>query len=571
MDGITEIFKRFKSFYKEYIPQFIIAIIGMIMASVGTAVSAWLVKPVLDYIFIQKDETLLYILPYAIIAIYFIKSLGVYLQAYFTAYIGQDIVRRFRYNQLSNILSLDMSFFHKYRSGELMSRIMGDIERIRSIVSNLIPELVREFVTIIGLLCVVIYQSPTLALFSLIVLPAAFYPLSRLAKRMRRISRTSQETSSDITSVLSQIFSNIEIVKANNAQKKELDKFGAQNDKIFKLSLKSVKTNTLVSPMMETLGSIGIAITIIIGGQQVIDGQITVGSFFSFLTALFMLYTPIKRLTAIYNQMQDAIVASQRTFELLDMSPSIVDGSIDFPSRVNSITIQDLKFSYGDKVALNGINLKIYKGQMIALVGSSGGGKSTLINLLMRFYDPDSGIILINENDISEFKLHSLRENIGLVTQRVYIFNDTIAANVAYGAPLDETKVIKALKMANAYSFVQNLDDGIYTTLSEYGANLSGGQRQRIAIARALYHDPQILIFDEATSALDNESEKEITKAIENLGQEKIVIVIAHRLTTIKNADKIAVISSGKIVGFDTDEVLEKECEIYKNLKSTIH
>ena len=571
MDGITEVFKRFKSFYKEYIPQFIIAIIGMIMASVGTAVSAWLVKPVLDYIFIQKDETLLYLLPYAIIAIYFIKSLGVYLQAYFTAYIGQDIVRRFRYNQLANILSLDMSFFHKYRSGELMSRIMGDIERIRSIVSNLIPELVREFVTIIGLLCVVIYQSPTLALFSLIVLPAAFYPLSRLAKRMRRISRTSQETSSDITSVLSQIFSNIEIVKANNAQKKELDKFGAQNDKIFKLSLKSVKTNTLVSPMMETLGSIGIAITIIIGGQQVIDGQITVGSFFSFLTALFMLYTPIKRLTAIYNQMQDAIVASQRTFELLDMSPSIVDGSIDFPSRVNSITIQDLKFSYGDKVALNGINLKIYKGQMIALVGSSGGGKSTLINLLMRFYDPDSGIILINENDISEFKLHSLRENIGLVTQRVYIFNDTIAANVAYGAPLDETKVIKALKMANAYSFVQNLDDGIYTTLSEYGANLSGGQRQRIAIARALYHDPQILIFDEATSALDNESEKEITKAIENLGQEKIVIVIAHRLTTIKNADKIAVISSGKIVGFDADEVLEKECEIYKNLKSTIH
>ncbi|ARQ97635.1 lipid A export ATP-binding/permease protein [Campylobacter lanienae NCTC 13004] len=571
MGGITEVFKRFKSFYKEYIPQFIIAIIGMIMASVGTAVSAWLVKPVLDYIFIQKDETLLYLLPYAIIAIYFIKSLGVYLQAYFTAYIGQDIVRRFRYNQLANILSLDMSFFHKYRSGELMSRIMGDIERIRSIVSNLIPELVREFVTIIGLLCVVIYQSPTLALFSLIVLPAAFYPLSRLAKRMRKISRTSQETSSDITSVLSQIFSNIEIVKANNAQKKELDKFGAQNDKIFKLNLKSVKTNTLVSPMMETLGSIGIAITIIIGGQQVIDGQITVGSFFSFLTALFMLYTPIKRLTAIYNQMQDAIVASQRTFELLDMSPSIVDGSIDFPSRVNSITIQDLKFSYGDKVALNGINLKIYKGQMIALVGSSGGGKSTLINLLMRFYDPDSGIILINENDISEFKLHSLRENIGLVTQRVYIFNDTIAANVAYGAPLDETKVIKALKMANAYSFVQNLDDGIYTTLSEYGANLSGGQRQRIAIARALYHDPQILIFDEATSALDNESEKEITKAIENLGQEKIVIVIAHRLTTIKNADKIAVISSGKIVGFDTDEVLEKECEIYKNLKSTIH
>lgn len=567
MDGIVEVFRRFKSYYKEYIPQFAISIIGMIMASVGTAVSAWLVKPVLDYIFIQKDENLLYLLPYAIIAIYFLKSLGIYLQVYFTAYIGQDMVRRFRHKQLDNILSLDMSFFHKYRSGELMSRIIGDIERIRSIVSNLIPELVREFVTIIGLLCVVIYQSPTLALFSLIVLPAAFYPLSRLAKKMRKLSRTSQETSSDITSVLSEIFANIEIVKANSAQEKELNKFDTQNDKIFKLNLKSVKVNALVSPMMETLGSVGIAVTIIIGGQQVINGEITVGSFFSFLTALFMLYTPIKRITNIYNQMQDAVVASQRTFELLDMSPSIVDGNLNFPNVVNSITIQDLKFSYGDKIALNGINLKVYKGQMIALVGSSGGGKSTLINLLMRFYDPDSGIILINENDISEFKIDNLRQNIGLVTQRVYIFNDTVAANVAYGALLDEAKVIKALKMANAWSFVQNMQNGIYTQLNEYGANLSGGQRQRIAIARALYHDPQILIFDEATSALDNESEQEITKAIENLSSDKIIFVIAHRLSTIKNADKIAVISSGKIAGFGTDKELESECEIYKKLK----
>ena len=567
MDGITEVFRRFKSYYKEYVWQFAIAILGMIMASIGTAVSAWLVKPVLDYIFVEKNETLLYLLPYAIIAIYFIKSLGVYLQVYFTAYIGQDMVRRFRYKLLDNLLGLDMSFFHKYRTGELMSRIMGDIERIRNIVSSLIPELVREFVTIIGLLCVVIYQSPTLALFSLIVLPAAFYPLSRLAKRMRKLSRTSQETSSDITSVLNEIFSNIEIVKASSAQEKELSKFDNHNTKIFHLNLKSVKVNALVSPMMETLGSVGIAVTIIIGGQQVIDGQITVGSFFSFLTALFMLYTPIKRITNIYNQMQDAVVASQRTFELLDMQPSIVDGTINFPAKVNSITIQDLKFSYGDKTALNGINLKIYKGQMIALVGSSGGGKSTLINLLMRFYDPNSGMILINDNDLSEFKLDSLRQNIGLVTQRVYIFNDTIAANVAYAAPLDEAKVIMALKMANAYSFVQNLDNGIYTTLDEYGANLSGGQRQRIAIARALYHNPQILIFDEATSALDNESEHEITKAIENLSKDKIIFVIAHRLSTIKNADKIAVIGHGKIVGFGTDKELEAECEIYQKLK----
>ena len=566
MDGIIEVFRRFKSYYKEYVWQFAIAILGMIMASIGTAVSAWLVKPVLDHIFVEKNETLLYLLPYAIIAIYFIKSLGIYLQVYFTAYIGQDMVRRFRHKQLDNILSLDMSFFHKYRSGELMSRIMGDIERIRSIVSNLIPELVREFVTIIGLLCVVIYQSPTLALFSLIVLPAAFYPLSRLAKRMRKLSRTSQETSSDITSVLSEIFANIEIVKANSAQEKELNKFDTQNDKIFKLNLKSVKVNALVSPMMETLGSVGIAVTIIIGGQQVINGEITVGSFFSFLTALFMLYTPIKRITNIYNQMQDAVVASQRTFELLDMQPSIVDGNINFPAKVNSITIQDLKFNYGDKTALNGINLKVYKGQMIALVGSSGGGKSTLINLLMRFYDPNSGMILINDNDLSEFKLDSLRQNIGLVTQRVYIFNDTIAANVAYAAPLDEAKVIMALKMANAWSFVQNMQNGIYTQLNEYGVNLSGGQRQRIAIARALLMKTEIILFDEATSALDNETQGQIQQAIQNMKGEYTILIIAHRLSTVIDSDKIFVVDEGKIIASGTHKELLKTCEFYKNL-----
>ncbi|EAI3886130.1 ABC transporter ATP-binding protein [Campylobacter fetus] len=567
MNGVKDVFKRFIPYFKDYIPQFALAIIGMIMASVGTAVSAYLVKPVLDKIFVEKNESLLYLLPYAIIAIYFLKSLGTYLQAYFTAYIGQDMVKRFRQKLLDNLLILDMSFFNKFRTGELISRNTSDIERIRSIVSSMIPELAREFITIIGLLVVVIYQSPTLAVFALVIFPIAIYPLSRLAKKMKKISRKSQEKTSDISSVLSEIFSNIEIVKANNAENKELKRFDEHNEKFFRLNLKSVKVNELVSPMMETLGSIGVAVVIIIGGKQVIDGTITVGSFFSFLTALFMLYTPIKRISSLYNKMQDAVAASERTFELLDRSASIIGGNLEFPKTVNSITLQDIHFSYNDKKVLKGISLKVNKGQMIAIVGSSGGGKTSLINLLMRFYDANSGSILINENDICEFSLKSLRQNIGLVTQRVYIFNESVAANVAYSGEIDEKKVVCALKTANAYNFVDKLDNGIYTILDEFGANLSGGQRQRIAIARALYKNPQILIFDEATSALDNESEKEITNAIETLSKDKIIFVIAHRLSTVKNADKIAVLDNGKIVGFGDDKTLENECEVYKKLK----
>ncbi|RAZ25343.1 ABC transporter ATP-binding protein [Campylobacter hyointestinalis subsp. lawsonii] len=567
MRGVIDIFKRFSPYFKDYISQFGFVLLGMIMASVGTAVSAYLVKPVLDKIFVEKNEDLLYLLPYAIIAIYFVKSLGTYLQAYFTAYIGQDMVKKFRHKLLDNLLFLDMSFFNKFRTGELISRNTNDIERIRSIVSNIIPELARELITIIGLLAVVIYQSPLLALFALVIFPAAVYPLSLLAKKMKKISRMSQEQTSDISSVLSEIFSNIEIIKANNAENRELDRFDKHNENFFKLNLKSVKINELVSPMMETLGSIGIATVIIIGGKQVIDGGLSVGSFFSFLTALFMLYTPIKRISSLYNKMQDAVAASERTFELLDLTPSIVGGSTKFPQVVNSLTVQDVHFAYEEIKVLNGISLKASKGQMIAIVGGSGGGKTSFINLLMRFYDANSGSILINENDICEFGLKDLRDHIGLVTQRVYIFNDTIAANVAYGGEFDEQKVIKALKLANAYNFVSNLSEGIYTVLDEFGANLSGGQRQRIAIARALYKNPQILIFDEATSALDNESEKEITKAIEDLSKDKIIFVIAHRLSTIKNADKIAVLDNGKIVGFGNDESLENECLVYKKLK----
>nr|MBP3725404.1 ABC transporter ATP-binding protein [Campylobacter sp.] len=568
MKGVISIFARFKNYYKEYAFYFILAIIGMILAGGGSAASAYLVQPVLDKIFIEKNKDLLYLLPYAVIAVYFAKSAGTFMQAYFTNYIGQDIVRRFRYMLLERLLYLDMEFFNKIRTGELISRNTNDIERIRTIVSTIVPELIREIITIIGLLGVVIYQSPKLAFFALIVFPAAIYPLSKLAKKMKNLSRKSQETISDLSSTLSEIFSNIELVKANNAEKKELTRFSEHNENYFKFNIKSVKTNELVSPMMETLGAIGLAVVIIIGGTEVINGKMTPGSFFSFAAALFMLYTPIKRVSSLYNRSQDAVVASERTFELLDKIPSIVGGNSNFPSEIYNISFEDVYLKYDKKSVLNGINFKVNQGQMIGIVGTSGGGKTSLINLLMRFYDPSSGNVLINQNDICDFSLKTLREHIGLVTQRIYIFNDTIAANVAYSGKFDEEKVINALKMANAWDFVSSLKDGIWSKLDEFGANLSGGQRQRIAIARALYKDPEILIFDEATSALDNESEKYISDVIQSFRSKKIIFVIAHRLSTIKNADKILVLDGGKIVGFDTEANLEQNCQIYKNLKT---
>ena len=565
--GLKDVLKRFGPYFKDYIPHFIFAIIGMGLASGGTAVSAYLVEPVLNKIFVEKNEKLLYILPCAIIAIYVIKNIGTFMQAYFTAYIGQDTIRRFREKMVANLLNLDMDFFNEFRTGELISRTTNDIDRIRSIVSSIIPELTRESVTIIGLLCVVIYQSPKLAFFALVVMPVAIYPISRLAKRMKKISKQSQEKTSDITSALSEIFTNIEIIKANNAQKYEHSRFVDENNKFFRLNLKSVKIEQLVSPLMETIGSIGVAAVIIIGGKDVIDGHINMGAFFSFLTALFMLYTPLKRIVNIYNKMQDAIAASERTFFLMDKVSQIKDGQKELNEEINLIKFKGVRLSYGDKEVLKGINLEANKSEFIALVGSSGGGKSSLMNLLMRFYDVNGGEILINGINLKDIKIHSLRQNIGLVTQRVYIFNDTVAKNVAYGREFNEDAVINALKLANAYEFVSKLDNGINTILNEFGTNLSGGQRQRIAIARALYQNPQILIFDEATSALDNESEKEITKAINNLRSKKIIFVIAHRLSTVENADKIAVLSDGKIIDSGSDEELSKRNEIYARLK----
>ncbi|MDY0321117.1 MAG: ABC transporter ATP-binding protein [Arcobacteraceae bacterium] len=563
---MKELLLQYLPYYKNYIRKFVYAVIGMILVAIGTSGTAYVIKPVLDEIFINKDLQMLYMLPWLVVALYFAKGFGKYIQVYYISYIGQDIIRIVRDKLLSHIMSLDIAFFNSKHGGVLISRITNDINRIQSAVSTQIAELIRESLTILALIGVVIYQSPTLAFYGLVVLPIAIYPLSVLAKKMKKLSFKSQEKIADITTHLSEIFNNIEIIKANSTQNIETVKFAEHNKNYFNINMKSVRTNELTSPLMETLGALAVAVVIIVGGREVIEGNLSVGAFFSFMTALFMLYTPIKRIASLYNSMQDATAANHRINEILTLTHSIKNGTKILSENINEIKFENIDLHYGNKQALKNINLTAKRGQKIALIGDSGGGKSSLVNLIIRFYDPSNGKISINDIDIRDFDLESLRNNISIVTQRIYIFNDTIANNVAYGNIYDENKVKEALKLAHADIFVSKMENGIHTMLDEFGTNLSGGQRQRIAIARALYKNPQIIIFDEATSALDNESESIITDVVDEISENKIVFVIAHRLSTIKTADFIAVFKDGEIVGFGTDDELKATSKEYLKL-----
>jgi subfamily B ATP-binding cassette protein MsbA len=498
--------------------------------------------------------------------LYAAKGIGKFIQVYYTSYIGQDIIRIVRDKLLLHILKLDMTFFQGMHGGELISRITNDINRIQHAVSEQIAEYIREIMTIIALIGVIIYQSAELAFYGLVVLPIVILPLSILAKKMKKLSFRSQEKNSDITSHLSEIFNNIEIIQANRAQDLETNKFMQHNLEFFKLNIKAVRNNALTSPIMEIIGALAAAAIIMVGGQQVIDGELTVGEFFSFMTALFMLYTPIKKVAATYNIMQNALAANERVNQIFALDSNIVGGDTKLDEKIEKITFKDVCLHYGDNEALKNVSFEVKDGQTIALVGDSGGGKSSVINLLVRFYDISSGELCINGKDIKSFDLDSLRDNISIVTQRVYIFNDTVAQNIAYGQPYDENRVIEVLKQAHSLDFVNSLKDGIHTTLDEFGSNLSGGQRQRIAIARALYKDPQILILDEATSALDNESESIISKVLQEVTKDKITFMIAHRLSTIKNANKILVFNKGEIVCSGDEKELLNNCKEYKRL-----
>ena len=559
------LFIYFLPYMKGYKREFFFVLLGMIAVAVGTTASAHLLKPILDDIFINKDRTLLSVIPFAIVGVFFLKAFGKYIQSYYTIYIGSDIVRKLRDKLSFHLMHQDMAYLNSMRSGELLSRTTNDIARIQSVVSTLIPNLLINAMLIVSLTGYVIWQNPKLAFYFLFIMPLIALPLQTLAKRMKKYSKRSQESAADMTSRLTEIFNNMEIIKSNSLQDFEQEKFQEKNYHFFKMTMKQNKTLALVSPATELVGSIAIAVVIYVGANEVIDGAMSVGSFFAFITALFMLYEPIKKLSKIHNQIQDAIAAQGRLQELFAITPKVISGDKTL-EYINKVTFDHVSLHYGDKKVLSNISLEASKGKVYALVGDSGAGKSSLVNLLVRFYNPTGGKLLINNEEIQHFSLPSLHQKIAYVTQRIFIFQESVANNVAYGENLDESRVIDALKQAHAWDFVQKLPQGIHTMLDENGTNLSGGQRQRIALARALYKKPDLLILDEATSALDNKSEVAIQEALEEIRDGMITFVVAHRLSTIENADEILVFESGEIVARGTYMQLKQHSLAFQKL-----
>lgn len=567
---MKESYKRFWPYIRKYKFQFLMVLIGIILTVTATAGTAYIMKPLMDNMFIKKEARMLYIIPMLMVGIYVIKAAGRYIQSVFNTYIGLHIVSKIREELLAKMVNMDMQFLYMNRSGELISRITNDINRIQYFVSSMMPELIRESLTVVTLVGYVIFLNPTLAFWALIVMPAVVVPLLQITKRLKRLAHRSQEKNADMVTRLTEVFNNSEIIKSNATEHYELERFQNENVHFFKLNMKSAYTSELISPMMEIIAAIGLAAVVFIGGKQVYDGAMSVGDFTSFLAAVTLIFQPLKGASNILGRIQDAQAASERVFHIFDIQNQITDGQLALNNSVKHIQFDQVTLKFEEKTALDNISININAGETIALVGQSGGGKSSFVNLLLRFYDPLSGSISINGHNLKEYTQHSLRSQIAFVSQRVYIFQDTLAANVAYGDTINEVRVKEALEMADALEFAQSLPDGIYTIMQEFGSNLSGGQRQRIAIARAIYKNASLLILDEATSALDNETERKIQNTLQEYTKDKITILIAHRLSTVQDADRILVFKAGKIVAEGSHQHLLNTSDEYQRLSQTL-
>ena len=563
-------YRRYWPYIQNFKLHYILVLIGILLTVSATSGTAYIMKPMIDNMFIQKDSSMLIWIPLGLIGIYIVKSTGRYIQSVSTNYIGLHIITQLRTVLLKKIIFMDMRYIYSSRSGEMISRVTNDIGRVQYFVSNMLPEFIRETLTLIALVGYVIYLNPLLSFYAFIVLPIVIVPLIQITRRLKKISHRSQEKNADIVNRLTEVFNNTEIIKLNATEKYELDRFEDENWNFFKINMKSVYTNELVSPLLEIIASIGLALVIYMGGKEVISSQMTPGEFFSFFTAVGLALQPGRGIGIIYAKMQDALAASERIFAVVDLTNIIEDGEKTLEEPIRSIRFDNVSLAYGEKVALSNINLTIHNPQTIALVGDSGGGKSTLINAIVRFYDTSKGSIYINDIPITELTQHSLRDHIAVVSQRVYIFQDTLAANVAYGYEIDEERVMEALKSADALDFSQSLKNGIHTFMEESGTNLSGGQRQRIAIARAIYKKASVLILDEATSALDNETERRIQNALHEYTKDKITILIAHRLSTVEHADTILVFKHGAIIARGTHKELLENSSEYQRLSRTL-
>ena len=562
---LLSILKRYLPYLKNYKLRFFSVFIGILMTIAANVGMAQIMQPMMDKLFIAKQKDMLVIVPLMMLGIFVLKGVGRYIQSVFTSFIGQQIVTQFRSLVVAKMLRLDMEYINSVRSGELISRVMNDIGRIQYFVSLMLPEFIRESLTVIALVGYVVYLNPALAFYSLIVLPVVLLPIAYLARKLRKISFGAQEKNADLLARLGEIFNNIELVKTSASESFEVKRFAKENWEFFKVTMKSVYFGEMASPILEIIGAMSIAIVIFLGAKEVYADKMSVGEFMAFLTAIGLVFQPARGLGIIYAKMQDALAASQRVFEVLDTPATILDGSKEL-EKVEKIEFRDVCLDYGETKALDGVSFVVERPKKVAFVGESGGGKSSIVNLLVRLYDATAGEVLYNDVNIKEYRLSSLRKEVSVISQRVYIFQDTIAYNVAYGMEFDEARVIEALKAAHAWEFVEKMEEGIYTLLQENGTNLSGGQRQRIALARAFYKNSSVLILDEATSALDNESEAKILDSIEHFATEKIVIAIAHRLTTVEEYDTIYMMQKGWIVESGTHAELLERSSYYQEL-----
>ena len=547
-----ELILRLLTVLKPYRSKLLLAMVGMIIVGGFNALQAYMVKPLLDEIFFQRNARLLHILPLGLLAIFFVKGIFYFLYSYLLEMVGQSVIRDFRNNIYIHIQSLPLSFFHKNPTGELISRIMNDVSMVQGSVSHALIRVLRDLCSVVGLLGVIFYMDWRLALLSLVFLPMAALPIIVYGKKFRRISTAYQTKIGEATSHLHETIAGIRIVKAFSMESFEIQRFKAKMQSIMDTLMQETKYSCLSHPMIEFLGGVGIALIIWFGGAQVLQGNSTPGAFMSFLAALMMLYEPVKGVTKINTTIQQGLAAAARIFSLLQIEPDIKEG-VD-PQELEgfrkTIEFKDASFSYGEGVSvLKHINLRVHRGEVVALVGPSGGGKSTLANLIPRFYDISQGALLIDGIDVRNLSFASLRQQMALVTQQTILFNDTVRNNIAYGREVSsEEEIIEAARLAHALDFILDLPQGFETKIGESGARLSGGQQQRLSIARAILKDAPILILDEATSALDTESEREVQKALENLMKNRTTIVIAHRLSTIQNADRIVVLKEGQIV-----------------------
>ncbi len=563
------VLRRLLELLKPFWRPLAVAAVCMIGVSAFTALTAYLIKPVMDEVFVDKNFTMLQLMPLIFLAVSLLKGLCQWGSNYYLESVGLTIISVFRQKLYDHIQDMPLHFFDRNATGVLMSRITNDVNEVQNAVTKACTGIIKDTFSVIGLIFVVFYQNWRLAIIAVAVLPLAFYPLVRFGMRLRKLATKRQKNFGDLNVILHETFSGARIVKAFAMEDYEKERFSIQNQKLLRYQLKSVKIDALSSPLMEFIGAVGVSAIIGYGGYQVIQGVSTPGTFFSFLGALLMLYKPVKSLNKLNNTVQKGIASAVRVYEVLDEKSSLVEkpNALEMPPVRGSVEFRHVSFAYDVDPVLTDVHFSVRPGQVVALVGSSGGGKTTLVNLIPRFYDVTSGAVLVDGIDVRDVTLRSLRNQIAIVTQQSFLFNDTVRNNIAYGDPSkSEEDVVRAARAAYAYDFIRNLPEGFDTVIGEQGVKLSGGQRQRLCIARALLRDAPILILDEATSSLDSESELEVQKALENLMAGRTTFVIAHRLSTVQFADRILVIAGGRIVEDGTHRTLLTRQGEYRRL-----